>query len=102
MCVRPTQTCLLTGMFMPAIRAMAARPRPAENREVYVIVAFFSTFQRPGSALALLVAGVGRADDAHDALAPHDLAVLADLPDRWTNLHLKDPSCRGRAGWPSS
>jgi hypothetical protein len=32
------------------------------------------------SALALLVPGV-RADDAHDALAPDDAAVPADLPD---------------------
>jgi hypothetical protein len=44
------------------------------NTVVYVKNAFSST-------LTLLVAGVGRADDAHDAAAAHDLAVLADLPD---------------------
>jgi hypothetical protein len=33
------------------------------------------------SALTLLVAGVRRADDPYDALAPHDPAVLADFPD---------------------
>jgi hypothetical protein len=52
------------------------------NREVYVKKPFFSTFPSPcSSALTLLVAGVGRADDPYDALAPHDLAVLADFPD---------------------
>src|SRR6185503_10494902 len=52
---------------------------------------FFNISKPLRSALALLVARVGRADDPHDALAPHDLAVLADLPDRWTNLHLITP-----------
>jgi hypothetical protein len=35
---------------------------------------------KPFLALALLVARVG-AKDSHDALAPHDLAVLANLFD---------------------
>jgi hypothetical protein len=34
-----------------------------------------------GSALALLVARIGVADHAHDAIAPHNLAVPADLLD---------------------
>src|SRR5437764_8434355 len=38
------------------------------------------------STLTLLVPRV-RADDVHDAAAPHDLAVLADLLDRRTYLH---------------
>src|SRR5512146_447773 len=44
----------------------------------------------PGSralALALLVAGVGRADDPHDALALHHLALVADLLHRRADLH---------------
>jgi len=45
-----------------------------ENTAVYVKNAFSST-------LALLVAGIRRADNPHDATAAHDLAVLADLPD---------------------
>jgi hypothetical protein len=53
---------------------MAIRPRAAKNTAVYVKNASSST-------LPLLVAGVGGADDPDDALAPHDLAVLADLPD---------------------
>src|SRR5689334_8229001 len=39
-----------------------------------------------GSALPLLVARLGT-DDVHDALAAHDLAVLADLLYRRTYLH---------------
>src|SRR6195256_3072298 len=38
------------------------------------------------STLTLLVPRV-RADDVHDAAAPHDLAVLADLLDRRTYFH---------------
>src|SRR5512133_1343590 len=38
-------------------------------------------------ALALLVAGVGRADDPHGALALDDLALLAHLLDRRADLH---------------
>jgi hypothetical protein len=53
---------------------MATNPYAAENTAAYVKNPFSST-------LALLVAGIRRADDPHDALAPHDLAVLADLPD---------------------
>src|SRR5512136_1120417 len=40
-----------------------------------------------GLALALLVAGVGGADDPHDALALHDLALVADLLHRRADLH---------------
>jgi hypothetical protein len=53
---------------------MATGPRAAENTAAYVKKPYFST-------LTLLVARVGRANNPHDALAPHDLAVLADLPD---------------------
>src|SRR5512142_3326705 len=38
-------------------------------------------------ALALLVAGVGGADDPHDALALDDLALVADLLHRRADLH---------------
>src|SRR5512136_1375336 len=41
----------------------------------------------PGLALALLVAGVGGADDPHDSLALHDLALVADLLHRRADLH---------------
>jgi hypothetical protein len=33
------------------------------------------------STLALLVAGIRRADNPYDTATPDDLAVLADLPD---------------------
>ena len=38
--------------------------------------------------MPLLVARVGRADDAHDAVAPDDLAVAADFLDRCQNFHV--------------
>src|SRR5215510_7384495 len=38
-------------------------------------------------ALPLLVLGVVRADHAHDALAPDDLALVANLLDRRSDLH---------------
>jgi hypothetical protein len=41
---------------------------------------FIPRYSREPLALALLVARV-RADDAHDALAPHDLALAADFLD---------------------
>jgi hypothetical protein len=41
---------------------------------------------KPFLALALLVARVG-AEDAHDAFAAHDLAVLTNLFDRSSDLH---------------
>src|SRR5271167_2142469 len=37
--------------------------------------------------LALLVTWIGRADDPHDALAFHDLALVADLLHRGADLH---------------
>src|SRR6267378_5314422 len=46
------------------------------------------------SALALLVPRIGRANDVHDAAAPHDFAVLADLLDRRTNFHFLLPMPR--------
>jgi hypothetical protein len=56
----------------------STRGEPGSLRENGV----FLNISKPlRSALTLLVAGVGRADDPHDALAPHDLAVLADFPD---------------------
>jgi hypothetical protein len=39
------------------------------------------------SALPLLVAGV-LAQDAHDALAAHDLALVTNLLDAGSNLHV--------------
>jgi hypothetical protein len=38
------------------------------------------------STLTLLMPLIG-ADDVDDAPAAHDLAVLADLLNRWTNFH---------------
>ncbi len=38
-------------------------------------------------SLPLLVAGVVT-QDAHDALAAHDLALLTNLSDAWSNLHV--------------
>src|SRR5690349_6515492 len=43
--------------------------------------------ERGDSALALLVARVGGADDPHDALALDDLALVANLLDRSADLH---------------
>jgi len=37
--------------------------------------------------LPLLVPRIRRADDAHDAVAPHDLAVAADLLHRSQYFH---------------
>src|SRR5579872_2042982 len=65
MCVSPMLTCLFIGMLMPAMRA------------IYRLL-------NSCSALALLVARIGTADDEYDAAAPHDLAVLAYLLDGWT------------------
>src|SRR3984885_3533622 len=78
-CVSPTHTCLFIGMLMPAMRAISL-----------------------SSTLALLVTRV-RADDVDHAAAAHDLAVLADLLDRRTYLHVSHPNrCgRSRAGSPS-
>src|SRR5262249_5554688 len=39
------------------------------------------------SPLPLLVARLGRADHAHDALAPHDLAVATELLHRRSHFH---------------
>src|SRR5512133_649167 len=50
---------------------------------------------RRALALALLVAGVGRADDPHGALALDDLALVANLLDRRADLHDPFPSARG-------
>src|SRR5688572_9735366 len=47
-------------------------------------------------ALTLLVAGIG-ADDAHDAAAPHDLAVLADSADAGSDFH-DSSRCWGGSG----
>src|SRR5919202_4545793 len=62
MYVRPISTRLLSGMLMPAIRAMAA------------------------SALPLLVARV-RADHEHPPVAADDLALLTHRLDRRSYLH---------------
>src|SRR5271154_2955502 len=76
-----------------------------------MILALYANFQRvaaarlPGplhgqkgsfasSALALLMARVGRANDVNDAAAPYDFAVLADLLDRRTNFHFLLPMPR--------
>src|SRR5262249_23312177 len=41
-----------------------------------------------GLALPLLVLGVVRADHAHDALAPDDLALVTNLLDRRSHFHV--------------
>src|SRR4051812_11937185 len=62
MYVRPISTRLLSGMLMPAMRAMTNLPLP------------------------LLVAWVG-ADHEHPAVAADDLALLAHRLDRRSYLH---------------
>src|SRR5450631_1062538 len=49
---------------------------------------------RHDSALALLMPGVRRTDDVHDAAAPHDFAVLTNLLHRRTNFHFLLPMPR--------
>src|SRR6185437_3070038 len=74
-------------MFTPAIRAM-----------IYLV----SSLGPIGLALPLLVARVRRADHPHDAVAPDDLAVAADLLHRCQYLHFtpslfraeRDPGAR--------
>src|SRR5690349_17857708 len=58
------------GRSMPAMRAIRCL-----------------SVKRGPLSLALLVTGVGRADDPHDALAPHHLALVADLLHRRADLH---------------
>src|SRR5947207_6376414 len=48
-------------------------------------------------ALTLLVPRVAAANHANDALATHDLAVLADLLPGRANLHVGSPSATARA-----
>src|SRR5690606_31907322 len=64
MCVSAIEMCLLTGILIPAMRAIV----------------------RP-STLSLLVARI-RADHPDDALAPDDLAVAADPAHRSSYFHL--------------
>src|SRR5690349_6111659 len=80
MCVRPIHTCLFIGMLMPAIRAISLYLKRREKRASLLKM-------DNKSPLALLVAGVRRANDVHHAPAAHDLAVLADLLDRRTDFH---------------
>src|SRR5262249_35022627 len=91
MCVRPTQTCLFIGMLIPAMRAMcpslAAHPLQ-KSAAFYGKLPLNSPACLP-SALPLLVARIG-ADDVHHAAAADDLAVLADLLDGRTNLHMEN------------
>src|SRR5512144_667149 len=63
-----------------SIRFSAGRSTPA-MRAIRVVLPV------PGLALALLVAGVGGADDPHHALALDDLALVADLLDGRADLH---------------
>src|SRR5215467_632198 len=62
---------------------IATSPRLSRGRSTPEMRAIWS----PSLTLALLVARV-LADDAHDALAPHDLAVLAPNLDGWSDFHL--------------
>src|SRR4029453_18832841 len=68
--VSASSACWWLGMLTPAIRAMI----------------YLYRFKSRSSALPLLVPRV-RADDAHDAVAPDDLAVAADFLHRSQNLH---------------
>src|ERR1700726_3002953 len=113
MCVSPTHACLFIGILMPAIRAIAllSRETARKNAAFYlktvrnVFMGCAQTFLRVAGrpaksifqrrvqraphllALTLLMTQVRRADDVDDAPAAHDLAVLADLLNRWTNFH---------------
>src|SRR5689334_11983576 len=60
-------------------RLSAGRSTPAIRATVFLLL------------LPLLVARVPAADHPDDALAPDHLAVLTDLLDRRTNLHLPSP-----------
>jgi len=71
-CVKATQMCLLTGMLIPAIRAIFSYP--------------FRVL-----TLTLLVPRVG-ANDPDDPIAPNDLAVTADLSDRCSDFHSYTPA----------
>src|SRR5512136_1813969 len=66
---------------LTSIRFSRGRSTPA-MRAIRLISSF-----APGLALALLVTGVGRADDPHGALALDDLALVANLLDRRADLH---------------
>src|SRR3990172_5302145 len=67
---RPTSIRFSRGRSTPAMRAIGLSPKRAGPL-----------------ALALLVTGVGRADDPHGALALDDLALVADLLHRRADLH---------------
>ncbi len=84
----------------PATRAISARWRVASGAGLGRPTGPYSCTEREAdrrpdprssaieskSALALLVARI-LADDANDALAAHDLALVADLLDGRTDLH---------------
>src|SRR5512132_3375024 len=91
---REITTRLAGGRSMPEMRAM-------------VVFWFLSEL---GSALALLVAWVGRADHPDDPLAADHLALVTDFLDRRADLHGDTPTpwrrglprpsnFRFRSGW---
>src|SRR6185436_13389921 len=94
MCVSPTHRCLFIGMLMPAMRAMCSKPRrERRERKSAAFYGKWSICSRSSiscSSLPLFVAGIG-ADHVHHPAAAHDLAVLADLLDGRTNLHVFKP-----------
>ena len=67
----------------------AGRSTPAIRATVFLLL------------LPLLVARVPAADHPDDALAPDHLAVLTDLLDRRTNLHLPSPRRERRSLGPT-
>src|SRR5713226_6117932 len=73
------------GMPIPYMYWIAISPRLSRGRSTPEIRAMWSPLY-PWLTLALLVARV-LADDAHDALAPHDLAVLAPDFDGRSDFH---------------
>src|SRR5450755_828730 len=100
--VSPMTTCLFIGMLMPAIRAIYfslkrtaiahAKKRATLNEKCPEINSLAAAgYIR--SPLPLFVAGI-RTNDVHNAAAPHDFAVLADLLYRRTNFHLLLPMPR--------
>src|SRR5262245_38501850 len=90
MYVSATSSRFSFGRSTPAIRGKSFLLRHHSSRRVASSARTARRRARPWPrtplALTLLVARV-LANDAHDAFAPHDLALLAQLLDRCPDLH---------------
>src|SRR3954462_11587837 len=81
------------GSIWAAAHSLRAVVGPTPYRYVREIWICFSRgrstpeMRAIGLPLPLLVARIGRADDPHDAFAPDDLALHADLLHRCADLH---------------